>query len=314
MASTATVSLTRPTSLVRHLYYLVKAMRPKQWTKNGIVFMAFIFSVNDRWVPEDTDSWLPLVGRCILTAIVFCMVSGAEYLVNDTKDRAEDRLHPKKSRRPIAAGLISPQAAIGWAIVLWIAGTAIAYAIDPQTCAVVVAYIVVMIAYTYYLKFQVILDVMVIAAGFVMRAMAGAYAIDVPISPWLLVVTALGALFIAVTKRRAEVTLLQGSAADHRSTLQYYTPALIDQMTSMVTASTVMAYALYTFTAPSLPANHAMMLTIPFVAYGIFRYLYLGIAKDEGGSPEELLVKDIPLLLTIVGWVVTSMIVLTAYR
>src|SRR5690606_27146631 len=149
------------------------------------------------------------------------------------------------------------------AITLWIAGTALAYAIDPRTCAVVVAYIVVMIAYTFYLKFQVILDVMVIAAGFVLRAMAGAYAVDVPISPWLYVVTALGALFIAVTKPRAEVTLLQGHAADHRSTLQYYTPALVDQMTSMVTASTVIAYALYTFTAENLPSNHAMMLTIP---------------------------------------------------
>ena len=155
---------------------------------------------------------------------------------------------------------------------------------------------------------------MAIAAGFVLRALAGAYAIDVPISPWLYVVTALGALFLAITKRRAEVTLLQDDAVSHRSTLAMYTPALIDQMTSMVTASTVISYALYTFTAENLPTNHAMMLTIPFVAYGIFRYLYLSLTKNEGGSPEEVLLKDVPLLLTVVGWVATSMIVLTAYR
>ena len=312
--SAATVSITRPTTLIRHLRYLLKAMRPRQWSKNAIVFMAFIFSINDHWVPEDVGSWSRMAAQAFLTAIVFCMVSGAEYLINDTKDRESDRLHPKKSRRPIAAGLITPRAAVGWSLAMWVAGTAIAFWIDLGTGAVVLAYIFLMLAYTFYLKFQVILDVMVIAAGFVLRAMAGAYAVDVPISPWLYVVTALGALFIAVTKRRAEVTLLQGEAADHRSTLQYYTPALVDQMTSMVTASTVIAYALYTFTAENLPSNHSMMLTIPFVAYGIFRYLYLGITKDEGGSPEEILLKDIPLLLTIVGWVLTSMIVLTAYR
>jgi 4-hydroxybenzoate polyprenyltransferase len=242
------------------------------------------------------------------------MVSGAEYLVNDTRDRESDRLHPAKSHRPIAAGLLSARAAVGWAVALWLVGTAIAFAIDVRTGAVVVGYIALMLAYTFYLKYQVIIDVMVIAAGFVLRAMAGAYAVDVPISPWLYVVTALGALFIAVTKRRAEVALLQADAAGHRSTLAQYTPALLDQMTSMVTASTVIAYALYTFTAENLPTNHTMMLTIPFVAYGIFRYLYLSLTHNEGGSPEEILLKDVPLIITICGWVITSMIVLTAYR
>jgi 4-hydroxybenzoate polyprenyltransferase len=171
-----------------------------------------------------------------------------------------------------------------------------------------------MLAYTYFLKREVILDVMVISAGFVLRAMAGAYAIDVPISPWLYVVTGLGALFLAITKRRAEVALLQDDAAGHRATLNHYTPAFLDQMTAMVTASTVIAYALYTFTAENLPSNHAMMLTIPFVIYGIFRYLYLGLTRNEGGSPEEVLLKDVPLILTVLGWIVTSMVVLTAYR
>jgi len=189
-----------------------------------------------------------------------------------------------------------------------------AFAIDWRTGATVVAYLTLMIAYSYLLKHEVILDVMAIAAGFVLRAVAGAYAIDVPVSPWLYVMTALGALFLAITKRRAEVELLQDDASGHRSTLAHYTPALVDQMTSMVTACTVIAYALYTFTAENLPPNHAMMLTIPFVIYGIFRYLYLSLSNGEGGNPEEVLLKDIPLLLTILGWVVTSMAVLAIYR
>ena len=308
------VSITRPLSLLSHLRYLLLAMRPKQWSKNGIVFMAFIFSVNRSWQPGDISSWRHMVIAAFLTAACFSMVSGAEYLINDVRDRESDRMHPTKRKRIIAAGLLSPAAAVGWAGIFWVVGTAIAFSIDTRTGAVVVAYIGLMLAYSYYLKYEVILDVMVIAAGFVLRAMAGAYAVAVPISPWLYVVTALGALFIAVTKRRAEVALLQGDAATHRSTLQQYTPELLNQMTSMVTASTVIAYALYTFTAENLPANHTMMLTIPFVAYGIFRYLYLSLTRGDGGSPEEMLLKDVPLLLTVVGWVATSMAVLVIYR
>jgi 4-hydroxybenzoate polyprenyltransferase len=249
-----------------------------------------------------------------LTALIFCLVSGADYLVNDARDRDSDRLHPTKSRRPIAAGLISPSAAIAWAVGIWSAGTLAAFVLDWRTGVVVLAYIGLMLAYTFVLKHEVILDVMAIAGGFVLRAMAGAYAIDVPISPWLYVVTALGALFLAITKRRAEVALLQQDASDHRSTLALYTPALLDQMTPMVTSSTVIAYALYTFTAPGLPENHAMMLTIPFVAYGVFRYLYLSLNHNEGGSPEEVLLKDVPLLLTVVGWVIASMAILISFR
>ena len=307
------VSLTRPVTLLRHLGYVVRSMRPKQWTKNGIVGMAFLFSIHQAWELDDVDSWLPLALRAAAAAVIFCMVSGADYLVNDTKDRVADGMHPRKRYRPIAAGLLAPKAAITWAVALWAVAIVAAYLLDWRTAVVVIGYIALMNAYTFWLKFEVILDVMVIATGFVLRAMAGAYAIDVPISPWLYVVTALGALFIAVTKRRAEVTLLEGAAPEHRSTLLLYTPALLDQMTSMVTASTIIAYALYTFTAENVPANHTMMLTIPFVAYGIFRYLFLSLTRNEGGSPEEVLLKDVPLILTVFGWVLTSMAVLAAY-
>ncbi len=306
--------VTGSVSLPRQLRYIFKSMRPRQWTKNGIVYMALIFSVNMAWQPEHVATWDRLFARVTLTALAFCLVSGADYLVNDVKDRASDRMHPTKRRRPIAAGLISPQVAVSSAVVAAASGAAIAFALDWRTGAVVIGYWVMMQAYTFFLKYEVILDVMTIAAGFVLRAMAGAYAIDVPISPWLYVVTALGALFLAITKRRAEVNLLQGDAGGHRSTLLHYTPALIEQMTAMVTASTVIAYALYTFTSENLPENHLMMLTIPFVAYGIFRYLFLSLTMNEGGSPEEVLLKDKPLILTIVAWVATSMIILSTTR
>ena len=302
------------TGALSQLRYLIISMRPKQWTKSGIVFLALIFSVNQSWVPEHPSTWLNLVLRCALTAGAFSLVSGADYLINDVRDRESDALHPKKRRRPIAAGLVSPATAVTFAVAVGSLAIAGSFLIDWRTGLALVVYISLMTGYSFYLKHEVILDVMTIAAGFVLRAVAGAYAINVPVSPWLYVVTALGALFLAITKRRAEVVLLQEDATGHRSTLALYSPALLDQMTAMVTASTVIAYALYTFTAANLPSNHAMMLTIPFVVYGIFRYLYLALTHNEGGSPEEVLLKDIPLMLTIAGWVVTSMAVLTIYR
>jgi 4-hydroxybenzoate polyprenyltransferase len=314
IAADSTVAISRPVSPLRHLRYVLKAMRPRQWSKNGIVFMALIFSVNQEWFPDRPGTWDHLLLQVMLTVIAFCAVSGAEYMVNDVRDRESDRLHPTKRNRPIAAGLLSVRAALVWAVLLAAGGVALAFLVDWRTGAVVVGYMGLMLAYTGFLKYQVILDVMAISGGFVLRALAGAYAIDVPTSPWLYVVTALGALFLAITKRRAEIATLQGDANNHRATLEHYTPALLDQMTAMVTASTVIAYALYTFTAENLPPNHMMMVTIPFVAYGVFRYLYLSLTRNEGGSPEEVLLKDVPLILTILGWVVTSMVVLTAYR
>ena len=307
----AGVSIARPTSPLRHLRYVIQAMRPKQWVKSGIVLMAFFFSVNQDpgWTPGDPATWEGLLIRSLITMLIFAVVSGADYLINDVRDRESDRMHPRKSRRPIAAGLLSPQAAIIWAAGLWTAGAAVSFAIDWRTGAVVLVYMATMLAYTFYLKFQVILDVMVIAAGFVLRAMAGAYAIDVPISPWLYVVTALGALFLAITKRRAEVALLEGRAVEHRSTLGQYTPALLDQMTAMVTASTVIAYALYTFTAENLPSNHTMMLTIPFVLYGFFRYLYLVHLRGETKPPDEVLLRDRGLQVTLLVYAVAVLLV-----
>ncbi len=289
-------------------------MRPKQWTKNGLVFIAFIFSLGETWHLSDPSGWLPLLGKAAATFALFCMVCGADYLVNDVRDRESDQLHPKKRLRPIAAGRLSPTTALIAAAVLVSMGLAGGFALEWRVGTVIGGYVVMMLAYSFYLKHVVLLDLMIIAAGFVLRAMAGALVIDVPISPWLYVVTALGALFLAINKRRAEMVLLKDSANEHRPILEEYTLPLLDQMASIVTGSTLVAYGLYTFTAPALPSNHSMMLTIPFVLYGIFRYLYLVHVRGEGGSPEDVLLKDAPLMLDILLWVGTSGLILAVAR
>jgi 4-hydroxybenzoate polyprenyltransferase len=297
-----------------HLRSLVISMRPRQWTKNLIVYMALIFSVGSAWHVRQPDTWLPLLSKASLAFALFCLVSSADYLVNDVRDREMDRLHPTKSRRPVAAGAFPPRAALACALVLSLAGLGGMFALDLRAGGVVAGYVALMLAYSFHLKHTVLLDIMTIAAGFVLRAMSGALVIEVPISPWLYVVTALGALFLAINKRRAELVLLEDQANQHRATLEEYTPDLLNQLAATVTASTLIAYGLYTFTADNLPKNHSMMLTFPFVLYGIFRYLFLVHAKNQGGSPEDVLLKDWPLLLDILLWVVASLVILTVFR
>jgi 4-hydroxybenzoate polyprenyltransferase len=294
--------------------HLLRTMRPRQWTKNGIVFLALIFSVGQEYHLNEPDTWVPKLFEALLTFAAFCMMASAEYLVNDLRDIEADRAHPKKRNRPIAAGLLAEQTAWIAAGTLAIGGAAIAFAVDWRTGCVVVGYGALMLAYSFSLKHIVIVDLFVIAAGFVLRAMGGALAIDVPISPWLYVVTALGALFLGINKRRAELELLEGGAGSHRKILDEYTIPMLDQMGSIVTGALVIAYGLYTFTADGLPENHSMMLTIPFVLYGIFRYMYLVNVKKEGGSPEEVLLKDVPVMLTAIGWVLTAGIILILAR
>jgi 4-hydroxybenzoate polyprenyltransferase len=302
------------TPVVSHLSAVFRSMRPRQWTKNLIVYMALLFSINQEWEVGDPSSWGPLLAESTAMFVLFCLVSSADYLINDVVDRPNDRLHPRKSKRPIAAGLLSVEAAVVWAVVLAGIALAGAFALDWRAGAVLGTYMVVMLAYTFWLKHVVLMDMMVIATGFVLRAMAGAVAIDVPISEWLYVVTALGALFLVIHKRRAELTLLEEGAGNHRPILDEYSPGLLDQMASLVTASTLIAYGLYTFTAENLPDNNAMMLTIPFVLYGLLRYLYLVHQKAEGGSPEEILLRDWPLIVDIAFWLATAATVLVVFR
>ena len=281
---------------------LFRAMRPLQWTKNAIVLAALVF---DERLLEGGS-----LARGIAAVLVFCAVSSAIYIINDLRDVAADRLHPRKRHRPIAARLVSPMPAIVLALSLLAAGLVGAYAIRPGFLAVISGYILLMVAYSYALKRLVLIDVFAIAAGFVLRAAGGAVAIGVPISPWLYVCTMLLALFIGFAKRRHEMTSLEAVAVQHRANLDAYTVPLLDQLITIVAASTLMAYSLYTFDAATVPTNHAMMLTVPFVVYAMFRYLFLIHRRDGGGSPETLLFKDAPLLGSILCWGVVSVAIL----
>jgi len=281
---------------------LLQAMRPQQWTKNGLVFAALVF---DR---KFTDFSTVMVS--ILAAICFCAASSTIYLINDVRDIERDQLHPRKRYRPIASGRITPRQALIAAAVLEIFSITIAVLISPAFALIILGYLVLMVAYTLELKQLAIIDVFAIAAGFVLRAAGGAIAIDVPVSPWLYACTMLLALLIGFGKRRSELASLGGNAIAHRPSLGEYTLVLLDQYLSILAAATVIAYSLYTFDAAAVPRNHAMMLTIPFVVYAIFRYLYLVQRSELGGIPEALLFEDKPLLISIIGWGIASAIII----
>jgi 4-hydroxybenzoate polyprenyltransferase len=313
-AGTADIAEAGVSAVEPELRALLRALRPKQWLKNGLVALAFIFSIRQAWLPRQPDSWLPLVLQTALAFVAFCMVSSAEYLINDLRDIQADRLHPRKRRRPLAAGTLHPAVAVLATAVLGLGGLALGVALNWRFGIVLGVYAVCTLAYSYRLKHLVIVDVMMIAIGFVLRAAGGAVVIGVPISPWLYLCTMLGALFIAISKRRHELLLLGDQSGSHRLALDDYTPLLLDQMTSIVTAATIVAYSLYTVTAENLPTNHAMLITIPFVLYGVFRYLFLVYARDEGGSPEDLLLRDRPLLIDIGLWLLSAAAVLWIFR
>ena len=300
--------------LLRQVWPLLVAMRPRQWVKNGLVFLALGFSVGQAWQVGEPGSWLPLLARAVVAFVAFCAVSSAEYLVNDLRDIESDRLHPRKRRRPLAAGLVSPRTAIIAAAALLTTGGGLGIALGWEFSLALSCYAVLALTYTFVLKHMVILDMLALAIGFVLRAAAGALAISVPVSPWLYLCTLLGALFLAISKRRHELTLLADGASGHRPILAEYTRGLLDQMATVVTSSTVVAYALYTVTAENLPRNHAMLATVPYVLYGIFRYMYLVHRHDAGGSPEDVLLRDRPMQVTVALWVITAMVILAVSR
>jgi len=284
---------------------LLKTMRPKQWTKNAFIFAALLF-----------DHKLFVVGpllRTVAAFVLFSMLSSAVYLINDVADMESDRQHPQKRHRPLAAGVISARTAISAAIVLAVVAIGASFALAPALGATATAYFATMVLYSFWLKHVVIIDVMTIAAGFLLRVFAGVVVVHVTqFSPWLYVCTTLLALFIGINKRRNELTLLAGDASHHRKILDDYNLAFIDEMSSMITASTLVAYAFYTFSAPNLPQNHLMMLTIFFVIYGLMRYLYLIHVQGVGGAPDELLLDDKPLLASVVLWAGSVVLILYA--
>lgn len=274
------------------LKYLLKGMRPRQWTKNAFVFAALVF---DRQLFN-----LASLERTFLAFVVFCLISGSVYLINDIFDINADRLHPVKKERPIASGKLPVRTALIAAVLVSILALAVAFLLSLELMLIALLYLLINLAYSRWLKNVVLLDVLVIAFGFVLRVAAGVSVIHVQrFSPWLYVCMTLLALYLGFGKRRAEMAYNNN---DTRRVLEGYSIALIDQLLTIVSATTIIAYSLYTFSAPNLPGSYLMMLTIPFVLYGIFRYLYLIQIKNAGGEPEELLLKDRPLQVTVLLW------------
>ena len=281
---------------------LIKTMRPRQWTKNAFVLAALVF---DRQLTNPIS-----FARSVGGMLLFCLLSSCVYILNDVMDVNADRNHPTKRLRPIASGRLPIPTAIAAAVTILAVTFPLAYWLAPGFFWVSLAYFLINVAYSNWLKHVPLVDVLIIAAGFVLRVGAGVTLIHVErFSPWLYVVTTLLALYIGFGKRRAELTLLTNDAHSHRRVLDGYNLPLLDQLITIVSSTTIVAYSLYTFSAPNLPENHTMMLTIPFVLYGIFRYLYLIQIKHEGGAPEELLLSDRPLQATIALWGLTILII-----
>lgn len=284
------------------LRLLLKAMRPRQWTKNLFVFAALVFDGKlFNW-----DDFLRTLGAFVL----FCLVSSAIYLLNDIFDVESDRQHPLKKKRPIASGHLPISLALITAILLAAGSLLVAFFLGQALILTLLLYLALMLAYSRWLKHVPIVDVLVIAAGFVLRVHAGTTIVAVErFSPWLYVLMTLLALYLGFGKRRAELALLANDATAHRKVLDGYTIPLLDQFITIVSGTTIVAYSLYTFFRPEAPANHSLMLTIPFVIYAIFRYLYLIQVKQIGGEPEEILLTDRPFQISLLLWGLTVLAV-----
>ncbi|MGH2448508.1 MAG: decaprenyl-phosphate phosphoribosyltransferase [Chloroflexota bacterium] len=302
----AVQDVTKPASRAPLALDLLRSARPRQWIKNGFVFAALIFA--------SKLGHADLVARSVAAFVLFSLLSGAIYLLNDVADREADRQHPAKKLRPIAAGRVPAQLAAAVAGVAMVIGLALSFLLGVQFGILAAVYVALMIGYTNVLKHLVLIDVFVIAAGFVLRAAAGAFVIHVVISPWLYLCTTLLALFLAFGKRRHELLLLDESAGGHRRNLEQYSATLLDDYINIVAGATVISYSLYTFFASAVPRNHAMMITIPFVLYGVFRYLLLINRTDVGGAPEEAIWRDTPLLIDLLLWAVAAAVILRAFH
>jgi 4-hydroxybenzoate polyprenyltransferase len=274
------------------LVALIKTLRPAQWTKNLFIFVPLVFD-------EKLFQIEPL-SRTLVGFVLLCLTSGTVYLINDLVDIEKDRQHPTKRYRPLPSGQLSKSVAIVAAILIPVVVLPLGFLLDLAFGLILAGYLILQIAYSFWLKNVVIIDVMVIAAGFVFRVAAGVVLVEAErFSPWLYVFTVLLALFMALGKRRQEIMLLKDQANNTRAILDHYSLPYVDEMMAVVTAGTVMTYSLYTFSAPNLPENHAMMLTIPFVIYGIFRYLYVIHIQGNGGAPDEVVLTDRPLQVAV---------------
>jgi len=292
---------------MKSLYYLIIGMRPKQWTKNLLLFAGVIFTHNLSQMHRVIDA--------VSAFVIFCGLSGVIYLYNDLLDVESDRQHPLKCKRPIASGQLPISLAWAAAVILSVVCIVWAFFLNLKFGGYAVIYFVLMIFYSMVLKHVVILDLLVVAIGFVLRALAGVRAIELPgerlpVTPWFITCILFLALFIVICKRRHELMLLADSASSHRPVLEHYSPAFLDQMVSVATTASVLSYALYVVLgAPPTPKRDLMIMTLPFVLYGIFRYLYLVYKRDEGGSPENMLLRDVPMLVNVGCWAVVIVLI-----
>ncbi|MDZ7342107.1 MAG: decaprenyl-phosphate phosphoribosyltransferase [candidate division KSB1 bacterium] len=286
------------------LIELIKSLRPHQWTKNFLLFAGLIFS--------HRLFSLVLFTRTLAAFGIFCLISGAIYIINDLIDLKKDQQHPLKRLRPIASGKIPIDLAKRLATALLLTSLFLAFWLDKKFALVCLGYVGLMICYSAYLKRIAIWDVLIIALGFVLRAIAGAVVINVPSSPWLLICTLFLSLLLALAKRRHELMLLGKEANHHRQSLTQYSPHLLDQMISGITGATLIAYALYTLAPRTFAqgAPNSMVVTIPFVIFGIFRYLFLVYEDNQGGAPEITFISDMPLLIDVALWAIAVVSIL----
>ncbi|MBG9788227.1 decaprenyl-phosphate phosphoribosyltransferase [Brevibacillus laterosporus] len=291
----------RVTSKQNILLLLLLQLRPQQWTKNLLVFAALLFSLH--------KVSIHLLGKSLIAFFLFCMVSGCVYILNDFADIKNDRNHPEKRFRPMASGALNPFLGLAFGCGLLIASLFSAFHFDLWFGSVLLFYFLINVAYSFKLKHVVILDVMIISAGFVLRAIGGSLMIGTPFTPWFLLCTMLLSLFLAISKRRHELYLLQEEKGSHRKVLDNYSIELLNQLNTIVTSATIISYSLFTFTSGR---TIQLMWTIPFVIFGIFRYLYLIMMGNKGGSPEKVLLEDKPILVTVLLYVVavTSIILI----
>lgn len=282
---------------------LIRLLRPKQWTKNLLLFAALLFSFEE--IRTET------ILTTLLGFILFSLVAGCVYILNDFVDRDRDRQHPVKKYRPMASGQVNPSHALLFGIILLILSVGTAFMMNPLFGVLCIVYFLLNVSYSFVLKHLVILDMMTIAAGFVLRAIAGGVLIHVPFTPWFLICTMLLSLFLAIGKRRNELTLLEGNTGSHRKVLDNYSITLLDQFNTIVTTATIISYSLFTFTSDR---TIHLMWTIPLVIYGMFRYLYLIHMKNQGGSPDRVLFEDKPILITVMLYVISVVTIFAIFE
>ncbi|MGK2965552.1 MAG: UbiA prenyltransferase family protein [Tepidiformaceae bacterium] len=293
---------------------LVVAMRPYQWPKNLLVFAALAFSAGEAWTLDDLGGLWELLGRSVVLVACWCLASSGTYLVNDVRDRELDRQHPRKRRRPIASGALGVQVALGAAVVLWAVALPVATVVDALAGAILAGYVVLMVLYSAGLKSVPVLDVLILCAGVVGRAVSGAAGIDVAISPWLYMCASCAAFFFASSKRWSEFRQLGEEAAHHRPSLAGYSGEILNQMVVIGAATALISYALYTIESDYVPSNGAMAVTLPFVVFALFRYLLLLSGKRQKDAPDQILFTDPGIVLAMAGWLVTAMAVLISDR